>query len=349
MLSTSRLTDIRNQTFRALALGTALSLAAVACGQADSDEDANANPMLRAETAAPGHAALVAPEKSPWAPGQCDAVYEFRAHSAEGPNAPYKVPVGAEIHPQILFDTPWGDEPVQVVAWRPLTDNKKVIHHWILWQGQANLMGWAPGGTGVVNPTEIGTELPSGRDALRLDMHYYNLQGAADEFDRSGVVMCVVKGANLRKKIGAVHGGFNIFSPMMAPAGAQGYELKGSCTVKAKEPATLLSIAPHAHTRARHMTTRIVKADGREILLHDRDFAFQEQVGYAFDPPVILEDGDTVHVMCRYDNETTKNIGWGEGTQDEMCIHWVNYYPKGAFTCGPISFFPARPTATPTP
>jgi hypothetical protein len=343
----NRLPSTRKHAAWALALGVTLALSAAACGNADSD-DGDVSPTLRAETAAPSAAVLVPPEKSPWAPDQCDAVYEFRAHGPGGPGTPYTIPVGSEIHPQIMFGTPWGDEPVQVVAWRPLTDNKKVIHHWILWQGQANLMGWAPGGTGVVNPGELGTELPSGRETLRLDMHYYNLGGGKDELDQSGVVMCVVKGKNLRTKIAAVHGGFNIFSPVMVPPAAQGYELKGTCTVKANQPATLVSIAPHAHTRARHMTFTVVKPDGRQIVLHDRDFAFQEQVGYPFDPPFILENGDVVNVMCRYDNETSKVISWGEGTQDEMCIHWVNYWPKGAFTCGPISFFGARPTL-PTP
>ena len=321
------------------------TVCASACGNADDDSQAAPlGQQAAAQVPTEVRGGQVREVPSPWPAGACDAVYEFRAHGPDGVDAPFRVPVGGEYHPQIYFDAPWGDEPAQVVAWRPLTDNAKVLHHWIVWQGQANLMGWAPGGKGVPNPTEFGTELPTGKESLRLDMHYYNLTGTADELDRSGVVMCVVKGKNLRTKIAAVHGGFNIFSPLMVPANTKGYDLKGSCTVKASQPATIMSVAPHAHTRARHMKLTVTKPDGRQVVLHDEGFSFYDQVGYPLDPPFILEDGDKVDVLCRYDNDSNKNIGWGESTEDEMCIHWANYHPKGAFTCGPISFFPTRPT-----
>jgi hypothetical protein len=43
-------------------------------------------------------------------------------------------------------DAPWGDETVQAIAFRPITDNLKVLHHWILYFNSSR--GLTGGGTG---------------------------------------------------------------------------------------------------------------------------------------------------------------------------------------------------------
>jgi hypothetical protein len=329
---------------KTLILSALLAISVAACGSAtDSDEDVGTTTALRAEAASsPG---------ATWEPGQCDAVYELRAHSPAGPSTPFPIPVGGEFHPQVPIDPPWGNEKVQIVGWKPLTDNKKVLHHWILYNGMANLVGWAPGSSGANYPADVGIDMPSEPGSLRLDMHYYNLTGTQEEFDQSGVSLCVVKGAHLRPKVAAIHGGFAVFSPLMVPANTRGYALNGSCTVRASSPVTLVSLSPHAHTRARHMKAVLIKKDGSERVLHDADFSFYEQVAYPFEPAVILEDGDVMKTTCTYDNDSARNIGWGEDTDDEMCFHWGFYYPKGGFTCGPTNLFPpgVRPGTPATP
>ena len=333
-----------NHKNRTVALHALLALATAACGSATaSEEDPAVSTVLRAE----GDVSAAVT----WEPGQCDAVYELRAHSPEGPGTPFRVPVGGEFHPQVPIDPPWGNEKVQIVGWKPLTDNKKVIHHWILYNGMANLVGWAPGSSGAIYASDVGVDMPSEPGSLRLDMHYYNLTGTQDEFDRSGVSLCVVKGEHLRPKVAAVHGGFAVFSPLMAPANTRGYELNGQCTVRASTPITLVRLSPPAHTRSRHMKAVLDKKDGTDTVLHDADFSFYEQVAYPFEPAVILEDGDVMKTTCTYDNDSARNIGWGEDTADEMCFHWGFYYPKGGFTCGPTNKFPpgVRPGAPPAP
>ena len=325
------------------ALGSVLALSSACSAVMDEADDAAAS-VLRQESDVPAIKAVatdITAYTELFKTEGCDAVYEFRAQGAEGPGSPQVIPPGGEYHPQIRFHPPWGDEKVQVIAWKPLTDNKRVIHHWIVWQGQQgrgaqNMMGWAPGSTGRPYPSDVGVEMTNEPNGLRLDLHYFNLTGTKAEHDRSGVAMCIVKGEHRRPKSGAVHGGFSTFSPLMVPANTRGHNLDGTCVVQAKEPITVLSVSPHAHTRAVHMKLSVTKAgETEEKILHDESFSFYEQSTWQFDEPLILNTGDTMKWRCVYDNESNKNIAYGESTTDEMCIQWVAYYPKGQFTCGP--------------
>jgi hypothetical protein len=266
-----------------------------------------------------------------WPPAECDAVYKITA----GEKKLQEVAVGAEVHPQITLDAPWGSEQVQAIAFHPLTDNAKVLHHWILYsQAGAFLTGWAPGDDerGVF-PPDVGMDMPTGAGSLRLDMHYFNLQGTQVEKDNSGVEVCVVKKDHFRKNHAAVTMSFTTFGPVLAPAGAVDKPITGTCKVQTTAPVHLLTASPHAHTYARHMKFSVKKKDGTEILMHDQPFMFGEQGSYALSPEVIIETGDTVYTTCSYTNMTTKNITFGESTSNEMCFNFAMYYPKGALTC----------------
>ncbi|HEX5661488.1 MAG TPA: hypothetical protein VFX59_30070, partial [Polyangiales bacterium] len=109
------------------------------------------------------------PDENGWDPTVCDAVYKVYSHGAALTD-PYEVPVGQEIHPQIYWDAPWGNEKVQMINARPITDNRKVLHHWIVYSGQgAFLTGWAPGDDERTEfPPDIGMNMPTGARGLRL-------------------------------------------------------------------------------------------------------------------------------------------------------------------------------------
>jgi len=272
-----------------------------------------------------------------WNPEECDEIYELRSHGTG--TAPYSIAPGQEIHPQVALDAPWGTEKVQAIAFKPYTDNRKVLHHWILYgAGRAFLAGWAPGDDARPPfPKDVGMEMPSGRGAFTLDMHYNSLQEKATAMDASGVDVCVLKGAHLRPKIAAVTGSFSTIGPggVLAPAGAKNAPVTGVCNVTAREPIHLLTAAPHAHTYARHMKFTVTKKDKTEIVMHDADFAFGEQGTYPLaGGELILETGDVVRTSCYYTNETSRSVSFGESTTSEMCFNFALYYPKGALSCG---------------
>jgi hypothetical protein len=111
-----------------------------------------------------------------WPPADCEDLYTITAHDLMDASKPYTVAAGSEEHPRISFDAPWGDDDVQLLATRPITDNPNLIHHWILWNALegTNLTFWAPGAGGDVLPPDVGMFVPKGPASLSLDMHYFN-------------------------------------------------------------------------------------------------------------------------------------------------------------------------------
>lgn len=271
-------------------------------------------------------------------PEHCDATYRILAHAPESVDAPFVVPAGAEIHPKVTVDAPWGDREVQAIAFRPITDNAKVLHHWILNANDRSfLSGWAPGGTGGAPlPDDVGMYMPSGPASMFLDMHYFNLTGTSEEHDQSGVEVCVLEKANFRPHTAGVFRGFGSFGGsdlVLAPAGTLGHEEQGTCNVSASEPVHLLSASPHAHTYAVHMKFEVQKASGQHVMMYDRPFSFDAQGSYELPEQVVLQTGDQVLTTCTYDNDTTRSIRFGESTTDEMCFNFAAYYPRGALSC----------------
>ena len=273
-----------------------------------------------------------------WNPAECDEIYEIRAHGAGGAKTPYVVPKGQEIHPQIKIDAPWGNEKIQAIGFKPISDNTKVLHHWILNGGGAFLAGWAPGDEGRPPfPKDVGMDMPTGPGSMSLDMHYFNLTGSADEPDNSGVQVCALKQAHFRKNLAAVAMGFASIGAggVLAPAGKTNYDNTSTCTINASQPVHLLTAAPHAHKYAVHMKFTVKKKDGTVIVMHDKPFSFGEQGTYPLaGGEQLLETGDVVTTTCTYTNTTNKDVTFGESTTNEMCFNFALYYPKGGYSCG---------------
>ena len=67
-------------------------------------------------------------------------------------------------------------------------------------------------------------------------------------------------------------------------------------------------------------------------LARDEVFSYNNPTSTLFNPPVVLEPGDELKTKCTYDSSgNQKRDKWtyyGDGTFDEMCYGFVNYYPK---------------------
>jgi hypothetical protein len=276
-------------------------------------------------------------------PADCEKRYKILAH-APGSTGPFMVPPGQEIHPQVIWDAPWGDEEVQAIGMVPITDNKKVLHHWILYEqgGGAFITGWAPGAEDAAKlPDDVGMYIAKGPQSLRLDMHYYNKEGTQAEPDASGVEICVVSKAKFRKHTASVFNNFASFGTIgldglvMVPPNVTNHAITGVCNVTATQPVTLLTASPHAHTLARAMKFTAT-VGGQQVMMHDGPFVFEEQRSYALKQPVVLKTGDKVSTTCVFTNNTNRAITFGEDTGNEMCFNFAVYYPKGALTCSPF-------------
>jgi hypothetical protein len=260
-------------------------------------------------------------------PADCEERFSFVAHDSADPSKPYQVPANTEEHPQFAFDAPWGDADVQILATRPITDKAPVLHHWILWDSmqRSSLRGWAPGGGFEALPKDIGMYAPKGAEALNLDMHYYNTNGAEPVADASGVEVCITR--TLRPKM-AANMGLNGSAVVAAMSRA---ETPVACEVTADQEVTFVGLNPHMHQLGVHAKLELTRA-GMTSVLWDAPFSFHEQELHALDNIHVMT-GDVLTTTCTFVNDKPVDVQWGESTDDEMCINWVRYYPRGAFRC----------------
>lgn len=261
-------------------------------------------------------------------PKDCEDIYTVVAHDPDDPKKPFTIPPNEEIHPYILVDAPWGDDDVQLLATRPITDNETAVHHWILWESKdrINLTFWAPGATGDSFPEDVGLYMPKGKASLGLDMHYYNKNSDKPAYDRSGLEMCVTR-KHRRPKTATLYG---LFGNATVPP-KQRVENTTSCTVKGE--LHLIGVTPHMHHMGRRGYLSLQRGGTGPIeVLHDGPFSFEEQTIKPIEDTLIKE-GDVLTTRCTFENTTDRMVSFGEDTEDEMCINWVRYYPKGGFSC----------------
>jgi hypothetical protein len=260
-------------------------------------------------------------------PADCEERHTFVAHDADDKTKPYMVPANTEEHPAFMFDPPWGDDDVQMLASRPITDNAKVVHHWILWDATqgSSLAGWAPGGIPDDLPSDVGLYMPKGQGALTLDLHYYNLNGGEPQPDSSGLEVCISR--KLRPKT-AANTGLNGSAVVKAMSSASTPVM---CQVTTTEEVRFLGINPHMHQLGTHAKLELTRG-GMTSVIWDAPFKFTEQAMRPLDNIPIMT-GDVLTTTCTHVNDRPTDVQWGESTDDEMCINWVRYYPKGAFTC----------------
>jgi len=259
-------------------------------------------------------------------PADCEEKFKFLANDN---GQPHNVPAGYEGYVDFYFPMPWKDN-VQGVAFKPVIDNKKVLHHWIIYQGQNSFLnGWSPGKPYYAMPPDVGIYLPSGTSGgqLKMTTHYNNKSsGAKAEKDSSGVEVCITR--KMRKNTATT---WPFTASATAPAGKTTSN-ENSCTVKTSQDIHLVSSSPHMHRLGVHAKFEIIRAAGgaREVIT-DKPFDFQEQTDQIID--VVLKNGDKVSVTCTYKNDTAQAVMFGQNTDQEMCFNFAIYYPMCGMTC----------------
>lgn len=273
-----------------------------------------------------------ATDDTPWPPADCEDVYKIVAHDPVDKTKPYTLAAGAEDHPQLTYDAPWGDDDVQLLATRPITQDPAIIHHWILWDAieRANLTFWAPGAGGDVLPPDVGLYMPKGPASLGLDMHYFNKNGTTAKQDQSGVELCITR--KFRPKTAAIYG---LRGNATVPA-MQRVENAMPCTVTSTSDVHFLGITPHMHQLGIHAHLDLKRGSEPMNVLYDAPYNFEEQTLKPL-PDILIKNGDVLTTTCTYQNDTARDVAWGDSTEDEMCFNWMRYYPRGAFQCLPTN------------
>lgn len=265
-----------------------------------------------------------APEEPEW-PEDCEEWYEIRATDH---GKPHIVPADTEEELDFDIPVPWsgqGSGPVQALAIRPLTNNKRVVHHWILYAGTFDFItSWSPGKPMEVFPEGVGVHMPSD-GTFRLDMHYYNVGSPSDEPDESGLEVCITR--NPRPNTATT---FMFTGSATAPALSKVTNVS-TCNVTATEPVHLITSSPHMHSYGVHAKLEVVRPNGDVELLEDNPFNWEDQ--HVTPINAVIETGDQVRITCVYENNTARNVAFGPSSDDEMCFNFARYYPMDALSC----------------
>ncbi|KAF6023514.1 Tbh [Bugula neritina] len=182
-----------------------------------------------------------------------------------------------------------------------------------------------------------------------LQMHYDNPQLLDTWVDSSG--LRVTYTSNLREKdagtiqVGTVDG-------LIVPPKPENFEYISICHTSCTEQwmpddgVTVFGYLLHAHLLGAKIKLDWYSKDGSqsEVLAEDNFYDFNYQENRLFPVPkkllpvsrLIMKKGETLKVTCTYTDSSRDRFTYGgEPSTDEMCLVFLNYYPKQQIsTCG---------------
>ncbi|MEY4510055.1 MAG: hypothetical protein RLZZ450_2177 [Pseudomonadota bacterium] len=258
--------------------------------------------------------------------------YKFLGFSKSGDRAKkYDVPTTPDYY--VKFDLKPEFKGVQYLkSYKPVIDNSAVLHHWLFYKQNAAgnnavqenaigthpegelIAGWAPGGDPIYFDSDTGVEL-SGDVNYQMEMHYNNKTGGVAQ-DASGVEVCVTTTKPAHVAAMGWLGTDNL----------SGTQSTGNCKPTNTEPVHLIAATPHMHLKGRHMKVVITRKDGKQEVIHDKDFDFEYQRQYVLD--YVVNPGDSVQTTCTF----SEPARFGKGTNDEMCYFFTTHWPAGKLT-----------------
>lgn len=258
--------------------------------------------------------------------------YRMLAHGDDD-KSPFKVGIAQDSYFTFGFAAPWTGTQYGIVI-RPVIDNKKVLHHWLLFQdivpgipggavpeigahptGQL-LAVWAPGAEPMdlrKAKKQVGLEL-SGDTTYTVEFHYNSSDPDAE--DASGVEVCVAKNKPTNVAAYSWLGYDNLGVPEA--------QWTGTCTPFSSDPIHIISFMPHMHLTGIHMKGTVNRLGGMDEVVHDAPFDFNYQISYPVD--ITINPGDSITTVCDY---SVPGV-FGQPTDKEMCYLFALAYPKGA-------------------
>ena len=279
-------------------------------------------------------------------PSICEYQFELRAHAGDAEEGePNTLDPGDEFYECFYFSVPWGVDPAHGLWFRPLIDDDRVLHHYLLYgtddlprpsgtsrrcsgsHPEAELLqGWAPGGQPLRMPDDVGLEMPSGPNAgFILEIHYNNGGDFDDVADRSGVEICAT--SELQEQAAGTHW---LGSEAIVLLRAGEIDVFGTCTPESDQEINIIQSWPHMHQYGIHMESVVLRADGSRDTIVDVPFDFDNQVPYGVD--VVIQPGDQIRTRCTYNNTSGGIVTFGPRTEDEMCFNFILAYPAGALS-----------------
>lgn len=189
------------------------------------------------------------------------------------------------------------------------------------------IVGWAPGGGGTdvagaptALPQDTAIHLAPG-SKLVMQVHYSldNLQHGMS--DRTRVDMWLARDDESKKQ--------GVWVPLLKydfrvppGAGPDDPRARARAEIDLPLPLQVLGVAPHMHLRGRTIKVEALRDDElSQCLLDVPSWDFRHQEAYWLGTGVRTSKAA---VTCSWDNrKTRRELRWGEGTDDEMCLAFL--------------------------
>jgi len=239
-------------------------------------------------------------------------------------------------------------------------ETRQFVHHFIVMATPScgdneffkreQIFGWAPGEQGMVLPDNVGFPMFATEDmqAIRIEIHYNNPKLISGMKDSSGVRFHYTSTPRLHEAAFLQLG-----DPQVGLYGEQitdgltkhEFTCGGSCSsLFLDEPVTVISEKLHMHKTGTRMVNEVIRGDEVvhmakvEVYDFDQQGSFQpQQDAYQ------LQAGDKFRTTCYYKDGTE----FGLGSQEEMCIGFLLYYPAKKYAGFPFGCpYPGRGPCT---
>jgi hypothetical protein len=281
-----------------------------------------------------------------WQLGQHDMIVEMKEA--------FTPPRGRDVYRCFVVTNPL-DEPLYVSAVDVLPGNRQIVHHVIMFideRGEAQKMddaeegpgytcfggpgfdlslssmlgAWAPGTLPKKLPEGVAVQIPKG-GRLVMQVHYFPFGRTGEDITKVGLYTTKEKVERRIFYVPILNQTFRI------PAGAADHEVRAEFPVPILLDAKLYQIGPHMHQIGTKIKVEYA-LPGRDMLplIFIDKWDFNWQGFYNFKESIPLPAFTRLRVTCTYDNSEgnprnpnnpLKDIRWGEGTEDEMCLAFV--------------------------
>lgn len=199
----------------------------------------------------------------------------------------------------------------------------------------SGLGGWVPGTRARHLPEGVGLKLPKGARIV-MQVHYHPHGHPGPDETKVGLYFSKKDVTERMLYVPVLNTTFRL----------QPGEVKD---VRASLPvllgAKLIQIVPHMHLLGRKIKVELTQIgrDPRPLIYID-DWDFNWQFFYSYAEPIRLPFLSSVRLTCTFDNTASnprnpsdppRAVGWGEGSEDEMCLAFLGVTLDG----GGIPFF----------
>ena len=210
---------------------------------------------------------------------------------------------------------------------------------------------WAPGSNSGKFPKGLGLKIEPGSKVV-LQMHYYTASSKDGASDQSSIEFMLDKKV---EKVGTILPFTNpswLAGSMKIPSGEKDVKHSFAADLlrfynffnRGGTPAKKLKIYTatlHMHQLGTWGEVAIQRKSGKkECLLRIPKWDFNWQGSYRLNTPTTLTSEDKIMLSCKWDNsaenqpvvngkkKATRDVKWGDGTNDEMCLGVVMVAPE---------------------